>query len=272
MQLPVAHVPAAVDPATLLRYYHQLDTRWSEHIAESSALDAGVAFANPQLPRVHMASRILDVAVPGGTSPQDAFDRVEAHYAEQKLVCHQWVMNPSAAADRTGPMEEFLVGRGYVKISAPIMRLRHMAPAATPSQLDDVQVIPARSSFRHARELAELKSQDWSEPQLADAAMLHLDDPHYDALMALHGGRAVAYAGLLTMGELGLIEQVYVVPDHRRRGLGRLVVQRLLEIAARGLLKHVLLSVAQENAAAIALYEKLGFQIVGQATHFHRPR
>ena len=44
-----------------------------------------------------------------------------------------------------------------------------------------------------------------------------------------------------------------------------------MEIAARGLIKHVLLAVGPDNAPAISLYEKLGFRKVGEHVAFQRP-
>ena len=101
--------------------------------------------------------------------------------------------------------------------------------------------------------------------------MLHLDDPHWDALLALRDGQPVAHIGVLAVGEIGRIQGVYVAKSHRGRGLGSLMMSRVLEICARSLFKHVMLSVSPSNAAAIELYRRFGFQKIGQITSYLLP-
>ncbi len=57
---------------------------------------------------------------------------------------------------------------------------------------------------------------------------------------------------------------VYVDPRAHRQGIGRALLSRLIDIAeARGV--HVLIGgIDGENAASIALHEKLGFEITGR--------
>ena len=48
------------------------------------------------------------------------------------------------------------------------------------------------------------------------------------------------------------------------------MMSRVLEICARSLFKHVMLSVSPSNTAAIELYRRFGFQKIGQITgYFH---
>ena len=108
--------------------------------------------------------------------------------------------------------------------------------AGTPSgpvrEVAGLTVIPARASFRHARELARERAAEWDEhPQLIEAAMLHLDDPHYDAMLGLRDGPAVGFAGVLAVGDVGRIDQVFVSEKFRRRGIGRTMMSRAMEVS-----------------------------------------
>ncbi len=59
---------------------------------------------------------------------------------------------------------------------------------------------------------------------------------------------------------------VYVSPDQRGRGLAPRLMRRLLaELRSMGQIEKVSLMVNTEALAAIRLYEKLGFEIVGTA-------
>jgi len=65
----------------------------------------------------------------------------------------------------------------------------------------------------------------------------------------------------VTEHAVGTINDVYVLPEFRGRGIGKRMVAECLEkFKARGV-KNVRLSVLAENKAAIKLYEKLNFKI-----------
>ena len=135
------------------------------------------------------------------------------------------------------------------------------------------KVIQARASYRHARQLAEEASARWGPEvagQLVQTHMLRLDDPQNEGLLALRGGEPVGYASVLSVGELGRIEDVYVAEGYRRQGIGRTVMSRAIELCLRSLFKHVFLTVLPDNEAAVRLYAHLGFVAVGEYVSYRR--
>ena len=61
---------------------------------------------------------------------------------------------------------------------------------------------------------------------------------------------------------------VYVKPTHRGRGIGAVLMRRMLdELKALPQIKKVKLGVTASNEAAVTLYLRLGFEIVGRAKH-----
>jgi phosphinothricin acetyltransferase len=57
---------------------------------------------------------------------------------------------------------------------------------------------------------------------------------------------------------------VHVRADCRGRGVGRALVQALLQEAA-GMQKHIMIAgIDAQNVTSVALHEKLGFQVVGE--------
>ena len=61
---------------------------------------------------------------------------------------------------------------------------------------------------------------------------------------------------------------VYVKPTHRGMGIGAVLMRRLLdELKALPQIKKVKLGVTASNEAAVTLYLRLGFEIVGRAKH-----
>jgi ribosomal protein S18 acetylase RimI-like enzyme len=269
MPLPILNTRHEHSHADLIRLFLKTENLWAEHMASAEALDVGTAYTNGELSEIWDANTIRDVAVPEELSAQDAFEQVEAHYASKGTRCFYWTFNPSAPAQRTQPLMELLLSRGHQAFSNDVMAL-HQAPLRAVGEMAGVKIIPARASFRHTRQILEESAERYT-PQLADANMLHLDDPHWDALLALKDGEPVAYMGVLAAGEIGRIDDVYVAKAHRRQGLGALMLSRVLEISARSLFRHVLLSVNPKNQAAIGLYEKFGFAKVGEIVGYFRP-
>src|SRR5262245_888974 len=245
MPLPILHVSSQPTPDDLVRYFHQTERHWTEHLAESTELDMGLAFANATLPNVHDANRILMASLPESMSAQDALKLVNAHYAQRGVRCWGFVMNPSAEPERTQPLVEHLQSCGFQPAAIDILYLRQVHVPAI-SQSHDLTVIPARASFRHARSLAEESARAWNEPQLVEASLAHLDDPHWDALLALKDGAAVATVGVLAVGEIGRIENCFVSESFRSQGIGTAMMARALEICARSLFKHVFMSCPPE--------------------------
>jgi ribosomal-protein-alanine N-acetyltransferase len=74
------------------------------------------------------------------------------------------------------------------------------------------------------------------------------------------GGPLLGYAGLLHNGAEADVQTLAVAPAARRRGIGALLLRSLLAEAARCGCTSVMLEVRADNAAAIALYERFGFE------------
>jgi predicted GNAT family N-acyltransferase len=83
-------------------------------------------------------------------------------------------------------------------------------------------------------------------------------DPHCLHLLAETGnGAAVGTARLLPDGHIG---RMAVLPEWRGRGIGRALLQALIDAARRGGVARVILNA---QTYAIAFYEKAGFEAVG---------
>src|SRR4051812_24513518 len=271
--LPILHVTHAPTPDALVRYLLQTEYRWTEHLAEAEQIDAGAAFANPELSLVRDANRIFNAKLPEHTTPEEVIKQVEAHYAERGVRCQAWLIDVSAPPARTEPLVALLQSRGHRPMVEDILYLEHL-PRHVVTEVPGVKIIPERASYRHSRQLAEESTahrpRDLAQ-QMIEASLSHLDDPHYDALLALREGVAVASVGVLAAGEVGRIEPLYVAAAHRRQGLGRTMMSRALEICARSLFKHIFLTCLPDNTPAQALYASLGFRKIGEMVAYVPP-
>ena len=88
---------------------------------------------------------------------------------------------------------------------------------------------------------------------------------HRDGTLA---GFAVGY---LTRGHTAHVVTLDVGPGERRRGLGKALLETLLERLARAGAIEARLEVSTENTGAIAFYEKLGFRVRRPLPDYYGP-
>jgi ribosomal-protein-alanine N-acetyltransferase len=82
-------------------------------------------------------------------------------------------------------------------------------------------------------------------------------------LVAERAGRVVGYAVLWFAADEAELGDMAVLPEARRRGLGRWLLDAALAEAARRGAKRVYLEVRESNGTARSLYEKAGFEASG---------
>ena len=125
----------------------------------------------------------------------------------------------------------------------------------------------------HVEDMVNLEKMYFSDPWSANAFHSELNNPLSLWLVAVDAGRVVGYVGSQTvLGEADMMN-LAVHENYRRQGLGRQLVESLISrLSQQG--SHILmLEVRVSNAPAIALYEKLGFQVVGRRpNYYYKPR
>jgi ribosomal-protein-alanine N-acetyltransferase len=80
----------------------------------------------------------------------------------------------------------------------------------------------------------------------------------------------VGYVVALVMADEGEIADLAVAPDARRRGVARVLLERVASDAMEGGVRALYLEVRESNAAARALYESLGFAQVGRRRGYYQ--
>lgn len=122
-----------------------------------------------------------------------------------------------------------------------------------PASLDD---LPGLVSLEQA-----CFAVPWSEESLRFDLSGH-PEAHYLVASAPDGSLA-GYAAYWAAPDEAQITNVAVAPAWRRRGVGRLLLDALISLAADNGLQSLFLEVRTGNQAAIALYQSAGFQAVG---------
>jgi ribosomal-protein-alanine N-acetyltransferase len=119
---------------------------------------------------------------------------------------------------------------------------------------------PAELATLHAR--AFTTPRPWSEAEFASL----LSDP---LAFLLVEGDAAFLLGRAVAGEAELLT-IAVAPEARRLGLGRKLVGRFIYQARLRAAESAFLEVAEDNAAARALYRASGFTEAGRRRGYYR--
>jgi [ribosomal protein S18]-alanine N-acetyltransferase len=85
-------------------------------------------------------------------------------------------------------------------------------------------------------------------------------------------GRIIGYALLSVAAGEAHILNLCIAPGHQRRGLGRRLLLRLLDLARWHRAERVFLEVRPSNEAAIALYRQEGFNEIGTRPRYYPAR
>ena len=106
----------------------------------------------------------------------------------------------------------------------------------------------------------------WSKASFEEA--IEKEETYYVVCEA--GGKIKGYAGMWIAADEAEITGVAVEPESRGTGLGKDIVRHLLEKGQELGVKSFFLEVRKSNDKAIAVYEKCGFERVGERKDFYR--
>lgn len=131
------------------------------------------------------------------------------------------------------------------------------------------QVTPADVDQHLLRQIAEIEQvlqfDNWSEQQISE--LLQQDINQCWAVLETDTTEAseskvVAYCLISSVFEVAEVLRIGTHPDYQRRGLAAGLLQALIKAMPQKQLQRILLEVRQDNGAAIALYEKMGFEVI----------
>lgn len=112
--------------------------------------------------------------------------------------------------------------------------------------------------------------EQWSEAMFWSELAQH--DTRWYRLTRDNCGRVQGYIGLCVYDtEQAWVQTLAVRADAQRRGVGAALLTALLDRAAVLGVTTVALEVRADNAAAIALYARHGFQAVGMRRGYYQP-
>jgi len=111
-------------------------------------------------------------------------------------------------------------------------------------------------------EVLAIERDSFPEPWSRRLFQQEMNHPGSEFVVMIMDARVVGYGGFWMVLEEAHITSVAVLPELRRRGLGSLLLSRLLEIAVGKGARRATLEVRESNVAGINLYRKFGFEPV----------
>lgn len=117
--------------------------------------------------------------------------------------------------------------------------------------------------------ISRLEEETFSMPWSADSflEMISKEDARY--YVAEEDGRILGGCGVLMVAGEGNITNVVIAPEARNQGIGTAMLRHLMAEGDREGLTAYTLEVRVSNAAAIHVYEKLGFESAGIRPGFY---
>ena len=122
---------------------------------------------------------------------------------------------------------------------------------------------------RHLDDLARLECLCFSRPWSRQALKEELTNPAACFLVGEEAGKVLGYAGMHCAAGECYVDNVAVFPEARRQGVGRKLMEALLQAAAARGGEFLSLEVRPSNRAAVSLYSRLGFLEEGRRRNFY---
>lgn len=128
-------------------------------------------------------------------------------------------------------------------------------------------MLPGDIPAVHALEVASFPADAWPV-ELFEAELSQHETRDY---WVYEGeGQILGYAGLCTVLPFADVQTIAIHPDAQGQGLGRKLMQVMIERARQRNARDVMLEVRKDNPVAIGLYLSLGFSKIHERAKYYR--
>ena len=191
-----------------------------------------------------------------GTPPEEADSIIQANSRDRYAVCAF-----RTVLERDAPLRESWKALGY-RLQSTEMFFAHTLANIPAARCD--YVIERVTDQEMAEQLASAAGARQIYPE-------HLTEspPRLRQYVALNDGEPVGWVRSIVCGDATWCSNMFVVPTHRRLGIAKALISRMLaEDKATGLKANVLLA----SHVGAKLYPEVGYEPIGQLFLYKKPR
>lgn len=121
----------------------------------------------------------------------------------------------------------------------------------------------------HIEDISVIEQRCFPNPWSYESLVGELSNPLAVYFAAVEKGKVVGYAGMHHIVDEGYINNIAVLEDFRKTGVGKLLMNALLEYCENNNLDFITLEVRESNINAIHFYEHFGFEKAGMRKRFY---
>ena len=143
--------------------------------------------------------------------------------------------------------------------------IHRLDKANLPADLNpSIQVIPGRAGYSELKAYYKAQAGEHDRADEALATMIaetridQLDEPGYDVFLGRIDDQPLGAVGVITLGSVGVVHDLYALGAARGQGLGKALMTHAIQYCARAQLGTVIVC-APLGCPATPLYAKMGF-------------
>lgn len=126
-----------------------------------------------------------------------------------------------------------------------------------------------RMEHAHAEQVYQIEELSFITPWSRKSIRSEIDNKAGRYIVILDGEKVAAYGGFWLVLDEANINNVAVHPDYRGRGISKLLMNTLIQMAMAEGAKHMYLEVRSSNSVAQGLYRGLGFKMIGLRSGYY---
>lgn len=242
-------------------------------LCEKETLQFGIAYYCPRFPVAPALNQFREVIVENEEDAPRAIEEAEHFFRQNGLTLRRWAPATGSGSDAVTAL---LTERGFVLRESQAMGLTEW-PDRQPPQ--NVRVLPARAMRAAFRSIVEADLARIEAPHRQarlEIAEERLDDPHYDAFVAMIDKKPAGAITLYQVGDFARVMDLRIAPPSGSAGANGSIeasdalLAHALALAKRLTMRRVLAQVPTADAHALALYQRSGFETDGRIVEFER--
>ncbi len=120
------------------------------------------------------------------------------------------------------------------------------------------------------KDIVRIEKASFPDPWTPSQLLFEIINEYSCGFVARNDERVVGYIFAMIVREMGYIGNLAVDPEHRRKGIGGKLLNRMLEKMKEKGVEEVFLEVRPSNKIALKLYETRGFERIGIRKRYYR--